>query len=912
MADIRCLNCGKDNPDFLDFCQFCQSPLKTESTLPIGQKPTKKNTGELESVLPDWLRDVRQQARESADENAAHEAAQPKVQKNEAPDLLAGLASQAQADDDEIPDWLTDINPTAKAKPSESPSRDPETDVSREDSSSRMGEPKGQSETQEQKDDLSEWFSRAAVQPSEPFIVEPGESQDSSDWMSKLDASAALQKPTPPKEEEDLSWLRNLEASAKQSAEPSETKQDLGWTPGAASSQPSSQEEDLSWLNNLGGIDEPQGKSVPAQSTPPKEEEDLSWLNNLGGTPESSKPTQPPASQEDLSWLNNLGRTSELSQQEPAKPSPQEDLSWLNNLGETAEPSSATSVQPPAAQEDLDWLNTLGRTPEPSQQESTQPSSPEGLSWLNDIEGTSEVTDPSSPLFSPRHTAPLAGEAQNESVPDWLKSATEKPSMPPLGAGALDWFASHGLEEDHALATPESLAEKSSDLTEEFSSFDQTPAQPASPESNIFTSPSESPPSTNEDVDSLLSMNIPDWLSNAVELGASHTSVQQTESAPPEEGESLAPVELPSWVQAMRPVEALIPEAASGIENQAPEREGPLAGLRGVIPLLPIGSSRRPKALSLTLQATDEHQASAGLLEQILASETAPRPLVTSDSLASQRVLRWALTGLVIVVLGAMILLRSQSMPITTALPVHVSSASNAIATIPENAPVLVVLDYEPSLAGEMEAVSGPFLDNIILLRHPSLSFLSTSPNGSALVERLMTNTKINVSAPDGLGYRAGEGYFNLGYLPGGSAGVLTFVESPQTAIPSSDVENFSQYAAVIVLTDHAESGRVWVEQLYARKQSDPALANQPLLVIASAQAGPLLQPYVSSRQIAGMISGLPDAARYEFVNSVPPGIARTYWDAFGIGLLLAVILITFGSLWSLFMRVRPQRAGVE
>jgi len=179
-------------------------------------------------------------------------------------------------------------------------------------------------------------------------------------------------------------------------------------------------------------------------------------------------------------------------------------------------------------------------------------------------------------------------------------------------------------------------------------------------------------------------------------------------------------------------------------------------------------------------------------------------------------------------------------------------------------------------------------------------------------VERLMTNTRINRPAPEGLGYQAGEGYFNLGYLPGGSAGVLTFVESPQTAIPSADVENFSQYAAVIVLTDDAESGRVWVEQLDARKQSDPALANQPLLVIASAQAGPLLQPYVSSRQIAGMISGLPDAARYEFVNGVPPGIARTYWDAFGIGLLLAVILITFGSLWSLFTRIRPQRAGVE
>jgi hypothetical protein len=564
----------------------------------------------------------------------------------------------------------------------------------------------------------------------------------------------------------------------------------------------------------------------------------------------------------------------------------------------------------------LDWLNDLGRTPEPSQQESTQPSVPDDLSWLKDT-GDPDVTDPSSPLFSPRHTAPLEGEVRNDSVPDWLKSATEEPSMPPLGAGALDWFASHGLEDDQGPATPESLASLAGEDTglrteSSYPPLDQTEEEPALQESESFTPKAEPQPATNQDVDSLFSMNMPDWLTNPGELEASDVSTQRAEVPPAEAGESLTPVELPSWVQAMRPVEAVIPEAASGVADQAPEREGPLAGLRGVIPLLPIGSSRRPKALSLTLQATDEHQASAGLLEQILASETAPRPTVTSDSLASQRVLRWALTGLVIAVLGAMILLRSQSMPIPTTVPAGVSSSFNTVATIPENAPVLVVLDYEPSLAGEMEAVSGPFLDNIALARHPTLSFLSTSPNGSALVERLLTNTGINVSAPEGLGYQAGEGYFNLGYLPGGSAGVLTFVESPQTAMPTANVQNFSQYAAVIVLTDHAESGRVWVEQLDARRQSDPALANQPLLIIASAQAGPLLQPYVSSRQVAGMISGLPDAARYEFVNNVPPGMARTYWDAFGIGLLLAVILITFGSLWSLFTRFRQRRAGLE
>ncbi len=872
MADIRCPNCGKNNPDFLDLCQFCQTPLKSESMLQIGKSPTKKNTGELEPILPEWLRDVRQQARESAEENAAQEAAHSKAQKNEAPDLLAGLASQARADDDEIPDWLAGINPASAAKPSEHPSRQSETDrlaqvnePSQEDSPSWLGKTKGPSEAQE-KDELSEWFSRTSEQPSEPFMIEPDASQNAADWRSNLDTSAAsLQQPTPPKEEEDLSWLHNLEASAKQSAEPSEPRQDLGWMPGAASSQPASQEEDLSWLNNLGGIAEP---SQPFDQT-------------------QGKPAQPAASQDDLSWLNNLGETAGLP---PSK-----------------------SAQPPAAPEDLDWLNNLGRTSEPSQKESIQPSSPEDLNWLNDTQETSDFADPSALILPPRQTAPLGEGPQNESIPDWLKSATEEPSMPPLGAGALDWFAAHNLEEDQVPATPESLAGKGSSLSEEGSSLssEQTQEEHALSESDIFTSSSESLPAVNQDVDSLFSMNVPDWLTNP-EPGISEASVQQAETPSAEDDESLAPVELPSWVQAMRPVEAVISEAAPGIEDQTPERDGPLAGLRGVIPLLPIGSSRRPKALSLTLQATDEQQAGAALLEQILAGETTPRPAVTSAFLTSQRVLRWVLTGLVMVVLGAMIALRSQSMPVSTALPAEVSSTSNAIATIPENAPVLMVLDYEPALAGEMEAISGPFLDNVVLLRHPNLSFLSTSPNGSALVERLMTNTKINRPAPDGLGYQAGEGYFNLGYLPGGSAGVLAFVESPQTAIPAANIQNFSQYAAVIVLTDHAESGRVWVEQLGARKQNDPDLTNQPLLVVASAQAGPLLQPYVASGQVTGMISGLSDAARYEFVNNVPTGIVRTYWDSFGIGLLLAVILITFGSLWILVTGIRPRRAGVE
>jgi hypothetical protein len=496
-----------------------------------------------------------------------------------------------------------------------------------------------------------------------------------------------------------------------------------------------------------------------------------------------------------------------------------------------ASPDQPVSVPPFASKEDLGWLNELSGQPE---QQFTPP-----------------FVEPAAPAQdAPRQTAPLGKEEAEP--PDWLKSAMETPAMPPPGDVSLDWFAGKDQPEEEKLA----------------------PAAGTNPPfSDIFATPGEPSPAASQDVDSLFSVEMPDWLSHAEPAGEEPVS-RQAELPPAGSEDSLAPVDLPSWVQAMRPVEAVISEAATSGEEEPEETQGPLAGLRGVIPGMAIGSSMRPKSVSLKLQATNEQQASAALLEQILGNETNPRPLITSAFVASQQVLRWVLAGLFVIVLSAVIFLRSQTMQVYPDLP-QGNDIVNALLGIPANARVLVVIDYEPSLAGEMEVTGGPLLDHMVQLGHPQLSFLSTSPNGTGLVERLIAKTNL-----------AGEQYCNLGYLPGGSAGVLGYIESPGQIIPfaceETNVAALSDYAAFVVMTDHAESGRIWVEQLHVQKQRDLALAKKPLLVVASAQAGPLLQPYVSSSQITGMISGLADAARYEGKNALPP-IVRPDWDAFGM-----------------------------
>jgi len=952
MADIRCPKCGRNNPDLLDVCQFCQTPLKTDSVLHSGDAPTKKNTGELEAILPDWLKDVRQQSRASAEDDASKTVKNPTVRKNEPPDFLAGLASQAgNADDEEIPDWLASMNPSAKpespaAKPPQdkpaspfvsSPESDffaqfeqgisePASEPSQEEVSSPEGKIPDQPQHSQEKDELSEWFTQTAEKPEEFIELDPETQQTERGWAPSFDSplpsqpesfdspnfrpDAFREDKSAPKEKEDLSWLHNLEETAKQTGDPDTPKPKWGAGIESASPQQSpGSGEDLSWLDKLSGIE---GFTEQPAGQPAAPQDDLNWLNQVGGGQESpplDTPSEKPSSQETPSWLSDLGAEPEPSQSSDSppdkpitsKPFASEDLSWLDALDKPSQPSQPFNVpEKPSSQEDLSWLLNLGGAAASAQD--TPAPSRDDLSWLSGLGGNSEPL--STPPFA--KTGPLAdenlqaassgGEPAGETVPDWLKSATEVPSMPAPGDVSLDWFNQPGqpVEEKPVPAA-------------------RTPQPP--PFSDLFSASGESQPPSNDDVDSLFSLEMPEWLSRP-EHGTDESASLQTAASSGKDG-SLAPVDLPSWVQAMRPVEAVISEESPSVEDQPEEKEGPLAGMRGVIPGAPIGSSMRPKAISLKLQATDEQQASAALLEQILGSETSPRALVTSSFVASQQVLRWVVTALFLVVLGAVVSLRTQRIPISPNLPIEAGNITDVLMNVPAGSNVLVVVDYEPSLAGEMEAVSAPVLDQMVLLSHPNLSFLGMSPNGSLLVERLVTSSRINTPAPDGFGYQAGVQYCNLGYLPGGAAGVLGFIEAPGQIVPSAcvggKVGSYSNYAAVIVITDHAESGRVWVEQLHALRgtQIVPTLANQPLIVVASAQAAPLLQPYVSSGQVNGMLSGLSGAARYEYKNALPP-TARTYWDAFGIGMTMAIALIIIGSLWNLFMGIRARRLEAE
>ena len=123
-----------------------------------------------------------------------------------------------------------------------------------------------------------------------------------------------------------------------------------------------------------------------------------------------------------------------------------------------------------------------------------------------------------------------------------------------------------------------------------------------------------------------------------------------------------------------------------------------------------------------------------------------------------------------------------------------------------------------------------------------------------------------------------------------------------QTA-PLQGVTRFSDFAAIIILTDSAEAGRVWIEQ------AGPLRGNASLVIVSSSQAGPMLMPYVASGQVNGLVNGLNDASKVEQANG-QAGLARRYWDAYSVGLLLAAVMIILGGFWNLVSGLQARRAG--
>ncbi len=673
-------------------------------------------------------------------------------------------------------------------------------------------------------------------------------------------------------------WLR----AARKAGEPvpEETSSELP----ADSQAGAGEEEQLPpWLAELEKEQAAESAEVPdwlaglAAQGEQEEEEIPDWLASLRGGGSGTAAEAEVFSEEALSGAESW--TGETFVEETALPLLEETVSPGKSgaeppaiFGEAIGGGEMVSEPPPAFVEEAGAGEVTAEVPD----------------WLASLQGEGAVETP--PAFVEEAGA---GEVTAE-VPDWLAS------LP--GEGAVAVPPVFGEETGEAAEMPAWLQTPGGEIAAGPAWAAEEPSWSAERESGAEETPSVPPLiGTEGEIESAAAFVIetPDWLSavrpEEVTLGT---------EAPAEE---IAPAELPDWVRAMRPLEAAVEEAASAIMEETPtETRGLLAGLRGVLPPIgDLGPMRKPSAPPAKLQVSEGHQALATQLEEMVAAEETPRSQVGSPVGGVPVFWRWVITAILLV---AAIFPAMVGAPASFALtPPSQGILMQSVDQIPTNSPVAVAFDYEAGLSGEVEAAAAALLDHL-LQNSPRLTLVSTLPTGPVLAERFMQSVMAHHH------YQSGQQYLILGYIPGGAAGILAFASNPRSVGSSAlwqspvlaDVTNLSDYAALIILTDSPDVGRMWIEQ------AKPYLGNKPLILVISAQAEPLIQPYYDAGQIQGIVTGLAGGKAYE--QALPASsttLAGQRWGGFGAALLAAALLMIAGGIWSAFL-ARRERTSIN
>jgi hypothetical protein len=339
-------------------------------------------------------------------------------------------------------------------------------------------------------------------------------------------------------------------------------------------------------------------------------------------------------------------------------------------------------------------------------------------------------------------------------------------------------------------------------------------------------------------------------------------------------------------------------------EEQAVESVGPLAGLRGVLMAEPVVAIPRSASIgSMQLDVTERHYAQAELLHRMVLEEereTAAAPLRT----VGQRIVRWAISALLLVAVSLPIFLGGPKFDLPSLEPRELGMLYELVNNLPVDQPALLVFDYEPGFSGELDAVAGSFIEQMMMRGIP-FATLSTRPTGAPLAVRLIDRFS------ETYGYVNGDSYIHFGYLSGGPTAVQLFALAPGDAILKgfalpiflqqsgtsvwdsrvlTGVQRLDDFSMLAVITAGTESARTWAEQ------AQPRMEGRPLVMILSAGSEPLIQPYYEARepQVRGLLSGLPAATAYERRNGTV-GIAQLRWDSFGMGMLASEVVLLVG-----------------
>jgi len=244
-----------------------------------------------------------------------------------------------------------------------------------------------------------------------------------------------------------------------------------------------------------------------------------------------------------------------------------------------------------------------------------------------------------------------------------------------------------------------------------------------------------------------------------------------------------------------------------------------------------------------------------------------------------------------------------------TARP-SVISLQRAIASLGPEERVLLVFDYNPGYASEIEPLARSILTDLASQSVPSIA-LATKAAGTGNAQKVFASVSARMPS-----YIYGRDYVVLGYLPGQDAGLRALLydfntafrcdlikQEPLSAFPLlREGLQLKDISAIFVLSDSEQTVRMWVEQVGNR-------THVPVHALVTSWAMPMLAPYYESGQLASLISSSNGALEYQ-LNHQNLSARLTRSTAYA-GLVVVTLIIAIGTnISALITHVKRRHRG--
>src|SRR5258706_2217306 len=252
---------------------------------------------------------------------------------------------------------------------------------------------------------------------------------------------------------------------------------------------------------------------------------------------------------------------------------------------------------------------------------------------------------------------------------------------------------------------------------------------------------------------------------------------------------------------------------------------------------------------------------------------------------------------------GVLPLLRPLNLPVT--VTPRVQAAFDAIDALPPGSKVLISMDFEPDIMAELMPMSIAVMRHCFR-KHLQVIAMTLYPAGTGLGERAINTASRAEGAVRNkdyawLGYKSGFQVVMIG-IGENLRGMypVDFYGTPLDDIPVTKGVNSYRQMAMVVNLSGSSATDYWIQFAQGRFHA-------PLVVGCTAVMATDYYPYLSSRQILGLVGGMKGAAEYEALMNIV-GDARRGMDAQSLVHLIVVALVIVGNA-ALFV---SRRAGED